>query len=150
MMSLCLSVLLSALDLTIVTTAVPAIVGTFRSFAGYTWVGSAYLGLCGYYSGVGVWGRDLGPKTHNVDRRCDLRGGGSPLSPRPHMDALLVGRVIKGLGASGMKTMVNVVASDMFSLRDRGDVSRDHFACLGGGEHRQSGLGRRVCDEAEL
>ena len=36
------------------------------------------------------------------------------------MDVLIAGRAVQGLGASGMSIMVNIVISDMFSLRDRG------------------------------
>jgi MFS family permease len=36
------------------------------------------------------------------------------------MDALIAGRAVQGLGASGMGTMVNVIICDTFSLRDRG------------------------------
>ncbi|CAG8938061.1 unnamed protein product [Penicillium salamii] len=38
----------------------------------------------------------------------------------PKMNALIVGRAIQGLGGSGMGIMVNIIVSDMFSLRDRG------------------------------
>ena len=38
----------------------------------------------------------------------------------PHMDALIARRAVRGLGASGMGTMVNVIIYDTFSLRDRG------------------------------
>jgi MFS family permease len=37
-----------------------------------------------------------------------------------HMETLIVGCAIQGLGGSGMGTMVNIVVCDMFSLRDRG------------------------------
>lgn len=36
------------------------------------------------------------------------------------MDVFIVGRAIQGLGGSGIGIMVNIVVSDMFSLRDRG------------------------------
>lgn len=43
MASLMSSVFLAALDITIVTTALPTISEHFHSDAGYTWIGSAYL-----------------------------------------------------------------------------------------------------------
>ena len=43
MASLCSSVFLAALDVSIVTTALPTISEHFHSDAGYTWIGSAYL-----------------------------------------------------------------------------------------------------------
>ena len=43
MFSLAVAVLLVALDITIVTTALPTISAEFNSASGYTWIGSAYL-----------------------------------------------------------------------------------------------------------
>lgn len=43
MVALCLAVFLAALDVTIVTTALPTISEHFHSATGYTWIGSAFL-----------------------------------------------------------------------------------------------------------
>lgn len=121
MMSLCLSVLLSALDLTIVTPAIPAIVGTFKSAAAYIWVGSAYT--LAYAAITPVWGSvsDIwGRKPIMLIAVAVFLVGSLVCALAPHMDALVAGRAIQGLGGSGMGIMVNIVVSDMFSLRDRG------------------------------
>ena len=121
MMSLCLSVMLSALDLTIVTTAVPAIVASLHSVAGYVWVGSAYI--LAYAAITPIWGSvaDIwGRKPIMVIAVAIFVVGSLLCALAPDMDALLTGRAIQGLGASGMSIMVNVIISDMFSLRDRG------------------------------
>ncbi|KAL3477764.1 major facilitator superfamily domain-containing protein [Aspergillus californicus] len=121
MMSLCLSVLLSALDLTIVTPAIPAIVGTFKTTAGYTWVGGAYT--LAYAAITPVWGSvaDIwGRKPIMLISMAVFLVGSLVCALAPHMNALIIGRVIQGLGGSGMGIMVNIVVSDMFSLRDRG------------------------------
>ena len=121
MMSLCLSVTLSALDLTIVTTAVPAIVGSFESVAGYVWVGGAYI--LAYAAITPVWGSlaDIwGRKPIIVTAVAIFFAGSLLCALAPDMNALIAGRAIQGLGAAGMSIMVNVIISDMFSLRDRG------------------------------
>ena len=121
MMSLCLSVTLSALDLTIVTTAVPAIAGSFKSVAGYVWVGGAYI--LAYAAITPVWGSvaDIwGRKPIMLIALAIFLGGSLLCALAPDMDAMIAGRAIQGLGASGMSILVNVVISDMFSLRDRG------------------------------
>ena len=121
MMSLCLSVTLSALDLTIVTTAVPAIVGSFKSRVGYVWIGSAYI--FAYAAITPVWGSvaDIwGLKPIMLIAVAIFLAGSLLCALAPNMDALIAGRAIQGFGASGMSIMVNVVISDMFSLRDRG------------------------------
>lgn len=43
MLALCLAVSLHAIDITIVTTALPTITEALNSDAAYTWIGSAYL-----------------------------------------------------------------------------------------------------------
>ncbi|KAJ6153207.1 hypothetical protein N7497_007526 [Penicillium chrysogenum] len=107
MMSLCLSVLLSALDLTIVTPAIPAIVGSFQSAAAVTPV---------WGSVSDIWGR----KPIMLIAVAIFLVGSLVCALAPKMNALIVGRAIQGLGGSGMGIMVNIVVSDMFSLRDRG------------------------------
>jgi len=121
MMSLCLSVLLSALDLTIVTPAIPAIVGTFKSAGGYIWVGSAYT--LAYAAITPVWGSvsDIwGRKPIMLIAVAVFLVGSLICALAPQMDVLILGRAVQGLGGSGMGIMVNIVVSDMFSLRDRG------------------------------
>lgn len=121
MMSLCLSVLLSALDLTIVTPAIPAIVGSLKSAAGYTWVGSAYT--LAYAAITPVWGSvsDIwGRKPIMLIAVAIFLVGSLVCALAPKMDVLIVGRAIQGVGGSGMGIMVNIVVSDMFSLLDRG------------------------------
>ncbi|GAB1211671.1 hypothetical protein ATERTT37_000795 [Aspergillus terreus] len=131
MMSLCLSVLLSALDLTIVTPAIPAIVGTFKSAAAYIWVGSAYT--LAYAAITPVWGSvsDIwGRKPIMLIAVAVFLVGSLVCALAPHMDALVAGRAIQGLGGSGMGIMVNIVVSDMFSLRDRVPVGAVSFLVL--------------------
>ncbi|OJJ43969.1 hypothetical protein ASPZODRAFT_122043 [Penicilliopsis zonata CBS 506.65] len=121
MASLCLSATLSALDLTIVTTALPVIVGYFGSEAGYTWIGSAYI--LAYTAITPVWGSvaDIwGRKPIILIALSIFLAGSLICSTVTQLDAFLVGRAVQGLGAAGMGTMVNVIISDMFSLRDRG------------------------------
>ncbi|KAJ5345865.1 hypothetical protein N7452_003869 [Penicillium brevicompactum] len=120
-LSLCLSVLLSALDLTIVTPAIPAIVGSLKSAAGYTWVGGAYT--LAYAAVTPVWGSvsDIwGRKPIMLIAVAIFLVGSLVCALAPKMNALVVGRAIQGAGGSGMGIMVNIIVSDMFSLRDRG------------------------------
>lgn len=118
---LCLSVTLSALDLTIVTPAIPAIVASFESVAGYIWVGGAFVlantAITPIWGSVAdIWGR----KPITLVAVAVFLAGSLLCALAPHMDALVAGRAVQGLGASGMGTMVNVIICDTFSLRDRG------------------------------
>ncbi|KAK9792879.1 putative MFS transporter [Seiridium cardinale] len=121
MVSLCLSVLLSALDMTIVVTAVPAIVASLRSVTGYIWVGSAFtLGLTAvtpiWGSVADIWGR----KPVILSALAIFLAASVVCAVAPQIDALIVGRAIQGVGAAGMSVMVNTIICDMFSLRERG------------------------------
>lgn len=121
MTPLCLSVLLSALDLTIVTPAIPAIVNSFKSAAGYVWIGSAFIlastAITPVWGSVAdIWGR----KPIILIALAVFLGGSLLCALAPQTDALIAGRAIQGLGSSGMGTMVNIIICDTFSLRDRG------------------------------
>lgn len=50
-----MAVFLAALDVTIITTALPTIAEHFHSTSGYTWIGSAYL--LGTAAASPVWGK---------------------------------------------------------------------------------------------
>jgi MFS family permease len=121
MVPLCLSVTMSALDLTIVTPAIPAMVSDFNSESGYVWIGSAFI-LAGTASTpmrgsvANIWGR----KPIILISVAVFLVGSLLCALAHNIEALVAGRTIQGLGASGMSTMVNVIICDTFSLRDRG------------------------------
>ncbi|GKZ24060.1 hypothetical protein AbraIFM66951_010559 [Aspergillus brasiliensis] len=103
MLSLCLSVLLSALDLTIITTTIPSIVSTFHSASGYTWIGGAYT--LAYAAATPIWGTiaDIWGRKPVILIAMGIFLAGSLLCAlAPTMDVLLAGRVFQGLGGSGM------------------------------------------------
>lgn len=121
MVPLCLAVAMSALDLTIVTPAIPAMVSAFQAESGYVWIGSAFI-LANTVS-TPVWGSvaDIwGRKPIMLISVAIFLAGSLLCALAPHIDALVTGRAVQGLGASGMGTMVNVIICDTFSLRDRG------------------------------
>ncbi|KAH7074654.1 putative MFS transporter [Paraphoma chrysanthemicola] len=121
MTPLCMSVLLSALDLTIITPAIPTIVRHFHSNSGYVWIGSAFI-LSSTVS-TPVWGSlaDIwGRKPMLLIALAIFLGGSLLCAVAPSMHSLIVGRAIQGLGSAGMGTMVNIIICDTFSLRDRG------------------------------
>lgn len=112
---------MSALDLTIVTTAVPTIVSSFQSVAGYIWIGSAYI--LAYTAVTPIWGSVAniwGRKPIILISLAIFLEGSLLCALAPRMEALIAGRVIQGLGGSGMGIIVNIIISDMFSLRERG------------------------------
>ncbi|POS78406.1 hypothetical protein DHEL01_v203198 [Diaporthe helianthi] len=121
MAPLCLSVLLSSLDLTIVTPAIPSIAAEFQSSSGYIWVGGAFI--LGSTAVTPVWGSvaDIwGRKPIMLVAQAFFFAGSLVCALAPNMDAFIAGRGIQGVGASGMGILVNVIICDTFSMRDRG------------------------------
>lgn len=121
MVPLCLSVTMAALDLTIVTPAIPAMVSDFNSESGYVWIGSAFI--LASTASTPVWGSvaDIwGRKPIILISVAIFLVGSLLCALSTNIDTLVAGRTVQGLGASGMGTMVNVIICDTFSLRDRG------------------------------
>ncbi|KAI1821196.1 major facilitator superfamily domain-containing protein [Xylaria intraflava] len=121
MLPLCLSTLLSALDITIVIPAIPTIVASLGSVAGYIWIGSAFI--LASTATTPLWGTvaDIwGRKPIILTAITFFLGGSLLCALAPSIDALIAGRVVQGLGSAGMGTMVNVIICDLFSVRDRG------------------------------
>ena len=112
--------MLSALDLTIVKTALPAIVSDFGSGLGYVWIGGAYIlaytAILLIWSAIAnIWGR----KPVMLIAVAIFFVGSLLCATVQQLDAFIAGRAVQGLGAAGMSVMVNVVISDLFSLRER-------------------------------
>ncbi|KAJ8123176.1 hypothetical protein ONZ43_g807 [Nemania bipapillata] len=121
MLPLCLSTLLSALDITIVIPAIPTIVASLGSVAGYIWIGSAFI--LASTATTPLWGTvaDIWGRKPVILVAIALFLGGSLLCAlAPNINALIAGRTVQGLGSAGMGTMVNVIICDFFSVRDRG------------------------------
>lgn len=121
MVPLCLSVLLSSLDLTMVTPAIPSIAAEFQSSSGYIWVGGAFI--LGSTAVTPVWGSvaDIwGRKPIMLIAQAFFFAGSLMCALAPNMDSFIAGRGIQGIGASGMGILVNVIVCDTFSMRDRG------------------------------
>lgn len=121
MISLCLGVFLAALDVTIVTVAVPQISADFDSTAGYTWVGSAYL--LANAAAAPSWGKisDIWGRKPILLTAVGVFWVGSLLAGvSVTMGMLIVGRAIQGIGGGGILILVNICISDLFSMRKRG------------------------------
>ncbi|KAF7539992.1 hypothetical protein G7Z17_g12296 [Cylindrodendrum hubeiense] len=121
MTSLCGCVFLSALEITIVSTALPTIAAHFASDSGYTWIGTSYV--LAHTASTPSWGKvsDIwGRKPILLISTAIFFAGSLICALVDDLSAFIAGRAVQGLGAAGMGTMVNICISDMFSQRDRG------------------------------
>tara|TARA_R110002003_G_scaffold194_3_gene15181 strand:- start:10231 stop:10962 length:732 start_codon:yes stop_codon:yes gene_type:complete len=138
MFSLAVAVLLVALDITIVTTALPTISEEFNSASGYTWVGSAYL--IAQSAATPIWGKvsDIfGRKPILLVTNAIFFVGSLLAGVSVNIDMLIAARAVQGIGGGGLITLVNIAISDLFSVRDRGM----YFGIIGGVWALASSLG---------
>ncbi|KAF5673962.1 hypothetical protein FDENT_10146, partial [Fusarium denticulatum] len=121
MSSLCACVFLAALELTIVSTALPTIAAHFASDSGYTWIGTSFV--LAHTASTPPWGKisDIwGRKPILLVANVIFFAGSLICALVDDLAVFIAGRAIQGLGAAGMQTLVNICISDMFSQRDRG------------------------------
>jgi EmrB/QacA subfamily drug resistance transporter len=138
MFSLAVAVLLVALDITIVTTALPTIAEEFKSASGYTWVGSAYL--IANSAATPIWGKvsDIfGRKPCLLITNAIFFVGSLIAALSVNMNMLIGARVVQGIGGGGLVVLVNIAISDLFAMRDRGA----YFGIIGGVWALASSLG---------
>lgn len=120
--SLAAALFLSALDVTIVTVAIPTITQQFGSTAGYTWIGSAYM--LATAASAPLWGKfsDIWGRKPVLLVAVGVFWVGSLLSAvSVGMTMLIAGRAVQGVGGGGIVILVYVCISDLFSMRDRGE-----------------------------
>ncbi|PLB52709.1 MFS general substrate transporter [Aspergillus steynii IBT 23096] len=121
MTALCLVLFLAALDMTIVSTAMPTMARYFKaSESGYSWMASSYMlanaacvPLWGKISDI--WGRKLILLVANVI----FLVGSLICALANNLPMILAGRAIQGAGGGGIIVLVNISVSDLFSVRDR-------------------------------
>ncbi|APA09339.1 hypothetical protein sscle_05g041090 [Sclerotinia sclerotiorum 1980 UF-70] len=121
MISLCAAVFLAALDVSIITTALPTISEHFHSNAGYTWIGSAYL--LANAASTPCWGKfsDIWGRKPILLIAAGVFFVGSLLAALSvSIGMLIVARAIQGIGGGGVIILVNICVSDLFSMRKRG------------------------------
>ncbi|EEP77447.1 predicted protein [Uncinocarpus reesii 1704] len=117
---LCLVLFLSALDQTIVATAIPSITKDLNSAAGYTWIGAAYLlSMCAtnpmWVRISDIWGRKLGI----LGAIIVFAVGSTIAAASTNMPMLISGRGVQGLAGGGIISLVYIIISDLFSMRHR-------------------------------
>ncbi len=119
--ALMLGMFLAALDQTVVSTALPTIVGDLHGASHLTWVVTAYL-LASTVS-TPLWGK-LGDQ---FGRKFFFQGAivifliGSALSGLSHsMVELILFRAVQGLGGGGLMVGAQTIVGDVVSPRERG------------------------------
>ncbi|KAI1323516.1 MFS general substrate transporter [Xylariaceae sp. FL0255] len=129
MVALCSALFLAALDITIVTTAIPTIVEEFNAASGYTWVGAAYT--LANSASVPSWGKvsDIFGRKPIILLAVAVFWIGSLISAlSKDIGQLIAGRAIQGVGGGGIVVLTNIAVSDLVSVRKRGQ----YYGIFGG------------------
>lgn len=120
LLALSLSLFIAALDSTIVATAIPTISADLHSAAGYLWIGSAYL--LANAAGSPLWAKlsDIWGRKPILLAAVTFFAASSVICAlAKNMTMLIVGRALQGTAGGGLLQLVNIVISDIFSMRKR-------------------------------
>ncbi|KAF7586969.1 hypothetical protein BBP40_007968 [Aspergillus hancockii] len=121
MTALCLVLFLAALDVTIVSTALPEMATYFHaSESGYSWMASSYL--LANAASLPIWGRisDIWGRKPIILFATSVFIIGSLVCALAHtLSMVLAGRSIQGAGGGGIVVLANICVSDLFSVRER-------------------------------
>ncbi|KAI9000386.1 major facilitator superfamily domain-containing protein [Hyaloraphidium curvatum] len=119
--SLSLAIVLFALDGTMVSVAIPAMVKDLGGEDLLSWIGTAYL-LSSTALGP-LWGKlgdVLGRKELLLFNICFFILSSVVCALAPSMVVLIIGRGLQGVGGGGMQAGVYVLIADIVTLRERG------------------------------
>src|SRR5438034_3210005 len=119
--ALMLVVLLASLDQTIVSTALPTIVGDLGGLSHLSWVVTAYLLASTVVSPLyGKLGDMYGRKRILQAAIVIFLAGSALCGAAQSMTQLIVFRGIQGLGGGGLMVIAMAVVGDLVAPRDRG------------------------------
>ena len=113
--------LLASLDSTIVSTALPTIVGEFGQLAHLSWIVTAYLLATTIVTPLyGKLGDLFGRKIVLQSAILLFLVGSALCGLSQSMGALIAFRALQGLGGGGLMVTITAVVGDLFSPRERG------------------------------
>jgi Arabinose efflux permease len=121
--ALMMTMMLAAMDTTIVSTAIPQIVGDLGGFALFSWVFSIYL--LAQTVTIPVYGKladVFGRKPVLIIGTVIFLAGSMASALAWNMSTLIVFRGLQGLGAGSIMATVYTLAGDLYSVRERAHI----------------------------
>lgn len=119
--ALLLGTVLSAVDNTIVSTALPTIVGEFGGLTSIAWVGTAYILTSTIATPIlGKLGDLYGRKRVMLAAIVMLLVGSLFCALSRNMGQLIAARGVQGLGGGGIQALTFAILGDLVSPRERG------------------------------
>lgn len=118
---ICITLLLSGLDNTIVATAMPTVVGQLGGFARYTWVTTAYVVTSTVATMLlGKLGDLYGRRRVFLFTISTFLVGSLLCGAAQNMTQLIVFRALQGFGGGGIFALAFAIVGDIVAPRDRG------------------------------
>lgn len=115
-----ISTVITALELSAVSTALPSIVSDLQGSA-FVWVGSAYaLSATAFIPMGGGLAQIFGRKIVMLSSLLIMAVGSTLCGAATSMNFLIAGRTIQGLGGGGIASTTAIIISDLVPLRERG------------------------------
>lgn len=121
--ALMLTMMLAAMDTTIVSTAIPQIVSDLGGFSKFSWVFSIYL--LAQTVTIPVYGKlaDIfGRKVILIIGICIFLAGSAASAFSWDIFSLILFRGIQGLGAGSIMATVNTIAGDIYTVEERARI----------------------------
>ena len=121
--ALMFTTMLAAMDATIVSTAIPQIVGDLGGFSLFSWVFSIYL--LAQMVTIPIYGKlaDIyGRKPILIFGTVIFLIGSAASAASWDMVSLIVFRGVQGLGAGSIMATVNTIAGDIYSIKERAKI----------------------------
>ena len=109
---------IAALNTTIVSTAIPTICSDLHSAAGYSWIGASYI--IATTAVIPIWAKlsDIWGRKPILLMAVALYFVSSIIcAVSSSMGMLIVSRTLQGISGGGLMSLVNIVISDIFSMR---------------------------------
>jgi MFS family permease len=120
--SLCLLAFISALDVAIITTALPKITADIAALEqDYVWIANSFVvASCVIQPLTGQLANILGRRLPLIVSTM-LFAIGSGISGGAHNVSMMIGgRIVQGVGAGGVYVLLDIVCCDLVPLRERG------------------------------
>lgn len=118
--SLAITSILSALDISVISTALPSIVHDLGASPAYPWVGNAYfLTSTAFQPIYGQTANIFGRRSLTLFATVLFAVGSVVSATAKDINTLIGGRTIQGIGGGGINVMVELIVCDLVPLRDR-------------------------------
>ncbi|KAF1974668.1 MFS general substrate transporter [Bimuria novae-zelandiae CBS 107.79] len=120
--ALCLLAFISALDVAIVTTALPRVTADIGSVEQeYVWIASSFVvASCVIQPLVGQLADILGRRIPLITATALFALGSGVAGGANGLNMMIAGRTVQGVGAGAIYVLLDIVCCDLVSLRERG------------------------------